>query len=370
VSSLPPDQLAALVEAVQRLLATESSEAHVRRTMETPAGYDPALWKQLAEMGLPGLAIEEAHGGAGAGAVELEAVMEAAGAALLCAPLLGGVLAAEVLRASGDAAAQARLLPGIADGSTLATAAFTGDAGTWTRDGVAVAATASGGGSASATLAGVASYVLHGQNAHVLLVLARAGNGLAWYEVDPHAPGVAIGPLPTFDHTLRLARIAFDGAPGRRIVGDGWHAARAALDLGLVALAGEQAGGARRVLDFTVDYAKNRFQFGRAIGSFQAIKHMAADLLLEAESALSAARHAAAQLAAGAPDAREALHLAAFACADAFVQVAATSIQMHGGIAFTWMHPAHLYLRRARASAQLLGSSAAHRESYLAALGG
>jgi alkylation response protein AidB-like acyl-CoA dehydrogenase len=136
-----------------------------------------------------------------------------------------------------------------------------------------------------------------------------------------------------------------------------------------VALAGEQAGGARRCLEFTVDYAKNRIQFGRAIGSFQAVKHMAADLLLETESATSAARNAAARLAEGASDAPAAISLAAFACADAYVQTTATGVQMHGGIAFTWAHPAHLYLRRARAGAQLFGTSAVHRERYLTQLG-
>jgi len=177
--------------------------------------------------------------------------------------------------------------------------------------------------------------------------------------------------LPTFDHTLRLARIEFAGAPARRLNATGpvWDAVQQALNLALVALAGEQAGGARRCLEFTVDYAKSRIQFGRAIGSFQAVKHMAADLLLESESAVSAARNAATQLAEGGDDADAAISLAAFACADAFTQVAATSIQMHGGIAFTWAHPAHLYLRRARADAQLFGPPAEYRERYLEALG-
>jgi alkylation response protein AidB-like acyl-CoA dehydrogenase len=213
--------------------------------------------------------------------------------------------------------------------------------------------------------------VLHGQNADVLLVLARAGDALAIFEVDPRAPGVAVSPLPTFDHTQRMARITFDDAPGAviAVAGDVWPSVQAALNWALVALAGEQAGAARRCLEFTVDYAKSRIQFGRPIGSFQAIKHMAADLLLESESAVSAARNAAAKLAEGAPDTQAWIELAAFACADAFSTTAATSIQMHGGIAFTWIHPAHLYLRRARADAQLFGAPAYHRERYLTELG-
>jgi alkylation response protein AidB-like acyl-CoA dehydrogenase len=348
---------------VTRLLADHGAEADVRRSMETERGYDPDLWRRLAEMGVVGLTIDEVWGGVGAGPMELEAVMEAAGAALLCSPLLAsGVLAAELLRALGDQDAQARLLPGIAAGTSIATVALTGEAGTWTEDGVAVTAEGD-------RLSGSASYVQHGQNADVLLVIARTGDGLAVFEVEAKAAGVTVTALPTFDHTLRLARIAFEGTPSRRLDGDAWPAARAAMDLALVALAGEQAGGARRCLEMTVGYAKDRFQFGRAIGSFQAIKHMAADLLLECESAVSAARRAATRLAEGASDADAAVSLAAFACADAFVRTTADAIQMYGGIAFTWEHPAHLYLRRARADAQLFGTPAAHRERFLEALG-
>ena len=219
-------------------------------------------------------------------------------------------------------------------------------------------------------LDGVADYVIHAQNADVLLVLAHAADEVMAFEVDPAS--VDIKPLPTFDHTLRLARIEFPGAPARRLnaTGPAWDAVQQALDLALIAPCRRAGGrGWRRCLDFTVDYAKSRIQFGRAIGSFQAVKHMAADLLLESESAISAARNAAARLAEGADDADAAISLAAFACADAFTQVAATSIQMHGGIAFTWVHPAHLYLRRARADAQLFGPASEYRERYLEQLG-
>ena len=184
---------------------------------------------------------------------------------------------------------------------------------------------------------------------------------------------MTISPLPTFDHTVRLARVVFAVARPRRLIEGKAYSClgrrlQQALDLSLVALAGEQAGAGRRVLDLTVDYAKARIQFGRPIGGFQAIKHMAADLLLESESAISAARNAAQKLEDGAPDADAAVALAASACADAFVSIAATSIQMHGGIAFTWDHPAHLYLKRARSGATLFGGSNAHRERYLKAL--
>ena len=367
LATLSVEERTALQDAVVRLLADQSTEADVRRAMQTERGYDSELWSQLAEMGVVGLIIDEAFGGAGAGPLELEAVMEAAGASLLCSPLLASsVVAAGLLQALTDEEAKARLLPGLASGETIATAALTGDAGTWAQDAVSVTAAVAGD---TPLLSGVASYVIHGQNADLLLVLARADDELAVFEVDPKASGVSVAPLPTFDHTLRLARIVFERAPGRRLQGPAWPAAQKAMNLALVALAGEQAGGSQRCLGFTVDYAKNRYQFGRAIGSFQAIKHMAADLLLETESAFSAARSAAAKLAEGAEDAEAAVSLAAFACAEAFTRTTADAVQMHGGIAFTWEHPAHLYLRRARADAQLFGTPAAHRERFLQALG-
>jgi alkylation response protein AidB-like acyl-CoA dehydrogenase len=367
-TAIAAGELTALRESVGGLLAARGTEADVRAAMKTPAGYDPALWQQLADLGIAGLIVPAAYGGSGAGPVELEAVLEEAGAALLCSPLLGSsVLAAAVLIESGDSAAAAALLPPIADGSGIVAAAITGTAGQWAAGGVEVTARESGGGW---VLDGVADYVIGGQNAGTLLVVAREAAGLTWFTVEPQE--ALITPLPTFDHTLRLARVQLSGAAGAPLGerGAGWAVAERALNLGRVALAGEQAGGARRSLDLTVAYAKARVQFGRPIGSFQAIKHMAADLLLEAESAISAARHAARELARDPAGAELAIDLAAFACADAFTTVTAASVQMHGGIAFTWEHPAHLYLRRARADAQLLGTSSFYRERYLQQLGG
>lgn len=367
--AITADDRQALTDSLRRLLAEKSTEGDVRRAMETPQGYDPALWRQLAEMGVAGLVVEEAYGGAGAGAVELERVAEETGAVLLCAPFLSGVLAAGLLQGLDDAPAKERLLPGLAAGSRVIAAALTGRSGRWTPDAVDVTAARDADG--GWRLDGLASFVIDGQSADVVLAAAHAPDGLALFEADP-GDALVVQPLPTFDHTLRLADLVFRGAPARRLnsPGPAWIAVEQALDLARVALAGEQAGGARRVLEMTVDYAKLRVQFGRPIGSFQAIKHMAADLLLEAESATSAARAAAASLAEASPDASAAISLAAFACADAYAAVAATAIQMHGGVAFTWAHPAHLYLRRARAGAQLFGPSTFYRERYLAALGG
>ena len=369
MNTLSGEERAALRDSVHRLLQDQSSETAVRAVMETDSGYDPAVWQSLAAMGVVGLTIDEAHGGSGVGPMELEAVMEEAGAALLCAPLLASVVSARLLQALGDQAANDRLLPAIASGETIVSAVLTGNAGTWTEAGIEVNAEQ---GDGQWQLTGQGNYVLHGQNADVLIVIAHTADGPGAFLVEAGTAGLAVEALPTFDHTQRLASVAFDKVAAAPLAASGsvWDAVQAALDLGLVALAGEQAGGAQKVLDFTVEYAKTRIQFGRQIGSFQAIKHMAADLLLETESAVSAARNAAEKLADSAANTDEAISLAAFACADAYVKTAADGIQMHGGIAFTWEHPAHLYLKRARADAQLLGSPAYHRERYLQALGG
>ena len=372
MNSFSAEERLALRESIHLLLGKESDERAVRATMETPSGYDLKLWQELAEMGVVGLIVDEIHGGAGVGPMELELVMEEMGGALLCSPFLAsGVLAASLLSALADSELNDRLLPRIAEGRCIATVAMTGRSGCWTREGVTVSGQEVDG---EWQLSGCASFVVHGQNADVLLVLADTPDtpdGLTCFVVEPGADSLEISALPTFDRTLRLAEITFEGVKAVPVAAQMpvWDAVRQAMDLTLVALAGEQAGAAQRCLSVTVEYAKTRIQFGRAIGSFQAVKHMASDLLLETESAISAARNAAARLAEDEGGANDAVSLAAFACADAFVTTAATSIQMHGGIAFTWEHPAHLYLRRARADAQLFGSSSFHRERFIQALG-
>ena len=345
-----------LREAVRDLLADRCTEADVRRTMATEPGYDPELWKQLAELGLPGLVIATGYGGVGLGAEELEAVSEEIGAALVPSPFLSSsVLTATLIDAAGTEEDKRRLLPALADGSSIGTVAVTGPTGSWTPEGVAV--------QENGTLTGTASYVTFGQLADVILVVARTGDDIGVFEVAPDASGFQRTAAEVFDPTVRLSQFAFADTPARRVGTAGWEAVRKALDLSTIALAGEQAGGARKIFETTVEYLKTRVQFGRAIGSFQAMKHLAADRLLDVESATSAARHAAAD---GSPGA---IALAGFACAEAYETVALSAIQMHGGIGFTWEHPAHLYLRRARSGAQLFGGSRLHRERYLVSKG-
>lgn len=338
--TLAADDRAALIESVRRLLADRCAETDVRRIMDSETGHDPGLWRALADLGLPALTVPEAQGGMGLGAVELELVMEEAGAALLPAPLISTAVAA----------ALAPDLDGLAAGERIAAVAFAGPHD-WTRGGDIRFA--------GGRIAGTARFVPDAAIADTILIAANEGV----FAVD--AGDARVTPLPVFDRTRRMADVAID-APARQVADAGVVAS--AHDLAIVALAGEQAGGARRMHAMTVEYARERHQFGRAIGSFQAIKHMAADLLLEVESATSAARDAARQVADAAPGREAAVALAAFACADAFVRVCADGIQMHGGIAFTWAHPAHLYLRRARSGAQLYGNSDQWRDRYLTAL--
>jgi alkylation response protein AidB-like acyl-CoA dehydrogenase len=274
-----------------------------------------------------------------------------------------------LIQTAGTDDDKARLLPGLADGTSIATVAVTGARGTWSPDGVAVQASPH---HSEYLLTGSAHYVLDGQIADIIMVVARTdqtNESIGVFEVAPDTPGFKRTAATVFDTTVRMSTVNFDRVPARRVGVAGWAAVAHALSLSVIALAGEQAGGTRRIFDDIVDYLKTRIQFGRPIGSFQALKHMAADLLLEVESSTSAAQHAAAQFDADPANADGAIALAGFACAEAYHTTAMEAIQMHGGIAFTWEHPAHLFLRRARSGRQLFGSSRDHRERYLASKG-
>ena len=363
------DEQHALRNAVADVLARHSSEAQVRALMATDTGFDPAVWQELAAMGLTGLLIDEEYGGAGAGPVEMGIVQEEMGAALLVSSFLStAVQVPNLLAETGDAAECAAVLPRIAAGDLIASVAFAEDGSARPPAKIATAAGAIGG---AWHITGYKHFVLDGQLANLLYVLAGTDAGPAVFAVDAGAPGLDVTPLTTVDPTRKQCRLQFVDTPARLVgrPGSGVEVFTAALDRSAVALLSEQAGGARRAVEMATEYAKTRYQFGRAIGSFQAVKHMCADMLLEAESAVSAARFVAGSFAEQAPSRIADLALAQAYCSDAFVFVAATNIQVHGGIGFTWEHPAHLYLRRARSDAQLLGSPSWHRERYLQQIG-
>jgi alkylation response protein AidB-like acyl-CoA dehydrogenase len=356
--------------SVRRFLIDKSPSAVVRQWMESEEGHDPALWRQMAgPLGLTGLAVPEKYGGSGGGPVELGIVLEELGRALLPSPYFATVaLAGQALVACADDAAMERWLPAIADGSLTATLALAEERGSWRPEDVTTTASRDGRGW---TLSGTKMFVVDGYTADLLLVVARTDQGPGLFGVPGQAPGVTRTRLDVLDPTRRLARIDLDGADAQRIDPGGDDSAylSTVLALVVVGLAAEQVGGARACLDAAVEYAKIRVQFGRPIGSFQAIKHKCADLLVEVEAARSAAYHAAAEAAEGSPGLPVAATLAAAYCSAAYTHAAKENLQIHGGIGYTWEHDAHLYLKRAKSSEQLFGSPAMHR-SRLAGLVG
>jgi len=352
-----------LRKVVKDFLNSKSDEATVRELMDTETGFDPAIWSQMGEqMGLQGLIIPEEFGGSGYSYVELIVVLEEMGRRLLCAPYFSTVvLAANTLMHSGDDAAKAEYLPGIASGETIATLAFTEQNGRWDEAGITMEASGSGD---SWTLTGEKMYVLDGTTAGLLIVAAKTGAGVSLFAVQGDAEGLTRTALSTMDQTRKQARVTFAGTPAKLIgtEGGGWAVLERVLDLAAVALAAEQVGGAQECLEMAVQYAKDRVQFGRPIGSFQAIKHKCADMLLEVESAKSAAYYAgwcASELNDELPSVAS---LAKSYCSEAYFHTTAENIQIHGGIGFTWEHPAHLYFKRAKSSELLFGDPTYHRE--------
>jgi alkylation response protein AidB-like acyl-CoA dehydrogenase len=359
-----------LRKMVRRFLEEKSPEGEVRRLMATEEGYDPAVWSQMAnELALQGLGIPEEFGGQGYGPVELYVVFEEMGAALLCSPYFSTVaLAANALLFVGNEHDHATYLPGIASGETIATVALTDDAGTWDLSSTSTTATRSGD---DFVLSGVRSYVTDGSIATLLLVPAMTDRGLSLFAVAGDAEGVTREGLSTMDQTRKQSRIEFTNAPAKLVGEEGGALAglETTAQVAAAALAAEQVGGAQRVLDASVEYAKNRVQFGRPIGSFQAIKHKCADMLLDVESAKSAAYYAAWAAQERNEELPIAASLAKSFCSEAYFHCAAENIQIHGGIGFTWEHPAHLYFKRAKSSELFLGDPAYHRELLAQRLG-
>ena len=365
------DQLE-LRATLRDFLAAKSAEPEVRRLMATETGYDPAVWAQLSDqLGLPGLAVPEEYGGAGFGYLELGIVFEEMGRALLCAPFLSSVaLATEALLRCSDEAARKDLLPGLVAGRTTGTLALLEQPGRWDRAAVQLRASRVRG-AEGWVLDGRKCYVPDGHTADLIMVGARTPAGVGLFAVDGAAAGLTAAPVPTLDQTRKQAQLEFASTPARLIgaAADGWPVLRQVLRTAAILLAAEQVGGAARAAEMAVSYAGLRVQFGRPVGSFQAIKHLCADMLTELEAARSAARYGLWALATGSPDLPLAASLAKVYCSQAYTRIAGDTIQVHGGIGFTWEHPAQLYFKRAKASESLFGTPGYHRSLLAAQLG-
>ncbi|HEX9711868.1 MAG TPA: acyl-CoA dehydrogenase [Actinomycetota bacterium] len=358
------DEQEELRRTIRRFCEQRSPSTEVRRLMETTEGHDEAVWKQMAqELGLQGLATSEQHGGQGFGFIELGIVMEEFGRALLCAPFFSTVcLAASALANAGGAD---EILQAIAAGERIVALAHAEANGRWDAAGITATATPDGDGF---RLDGEKTYVIDGLVADTLIVAARApgsaaDQGVGLFLVAADADGVSREPLNTMDLTRKQARVTLAGARARALgdPGAGWAVLEKTLQQGAVMLAAECVGGAQRCLDMAVEYAKTREQFGRPIGQFQAIKHKCADMLLQVESARTAAYYAMWAAATGDEELPIVASLAKAYATEAYFSVASENIQVHGGIGFTWEHDAHLYYKRAKSSELLFGDPTYHR---------
>lgn len=344
--------------AVRKFCAENFDEATVRRLMESEPRFDAAVWRRLgSELGVLGMSVPEADGGVGGSLVDQAIAVEEFGATLACGPLFGTVyLAIPALVACGRGPARDELLTALVEGERTAAFAVNDRAGAFDPAALTVTAGAD-------TLTGAVERVVDGDAADELLFAATGSDGVGLYAVDATGPGVQRTALLTMDLTRPQATVTLTAAPARLLAGpsDAERVITHALQVGSALLAVEQVGAAKHLLDLSVDYAKARLQFGRQIGSFQAIKHKLADMLVDLEHARSGAYHAVWALANGSDDPALATSIAQALSSTALQRIAADTIQVHGGIGFTWEHQAHLYFKRAATDAALLGSAHQHR---------
>ncbi|MFO7300585.1 MAG: acyl-CoA dehydrogenase family protein [Actinomycetes bacterium] len=361
VSYAPTEEITLLRNTAREFLSDQIPLARVRELMAGPDGFERGLWQQMADLGWTGLTIPEEHGGAGYGPVELAVIFEEMGRMVTPGPFFATVgLAVPLVLSLPDDDRKSGLLGGIASGETIATVAAFEKPRDWDLSAVETTATQEGG---RWVLNGVKRHVLDGHMADLFLVAARTGDGLAVFPVSAGADGLSVEQVDTLDLTRRQSTVTLDGVASDGPLGGGpaGEALARALAFASSLLANEQVGGAQRCLEMSTEYAKTRHQFGRPIGSFQAVKHRCAQMLVKVEHAKSVAYHAVRvtdepeEFAIAAP-------LAASVASESYVWAAGENIQIHGGIGFTWEHDAHLYLKRAKSSSLLLGDPRYHRK--------
>ena len=365
-------------ESIQRFLTDQMPTTKVRQLMATEHGSDPAVWQQAsAQLALTGIHIPEAFGGAGFGAVELGIALEEMGGSLFCGPYFSSaVLSAYALMLCGDEDQQEQWLGDIAGGERRACLAVTEYTGLWQQDDIATTAVTQSSG--DVLLNGKKRFVIDGQSADLFVVAAQTGQGIGLFVVDGRANGMTVEALDTMDPTRKMAHIDFVDVTATALTQLPDHWLDTLLNIACITLSAEMIGGAQRLLASAVEYTQLRYQFGRSIASFQAIKHRLADLLLEVELARSAAYQAIETLA-GCTDLQrltirqrrqltEHASLAKAAVSETYLQAALETIQLHGGIGFTWENDTHLWFKRAKSSEVLFGTPAEHRERMLIAV--
>jgi len=358
-----------LRQSARQFLEGGCASTYVRQMMEDERGYSEDQWKKMAELGWTGLIIPETYGGAGLNMVDLVVVLEEMGRVVMPGPFFATVILGGLAIALGGSEAQKqRYLPAIAAGTLKATLAQVEESGRWDADGIALPAKAAGG---KLTLNGTKLFVHDAHNADVLVVPVRTGasgtEGVTLLLVETKAKGVSVRVLKTMDQTRKLGEVGFDNVTVGQdavlgAVGAGWPLLDRLVDRAKVALCAEMCGGAQKVLEMSVEYAKVREQFGRPIGSFQAIQHKCANMMVQAESAKSATYYAAWAVANDVPEAHLAACMAKAYCSDAYRFTSAEGIQIHGGIGFTWEHDMHLYFKRAKGSEVTFGDATWNRE--------
>lgn len=364
MSQISDEDRKALRDGFARYLEADAHEEKLRIGIATDRGYDEAIWNQMAEMGLLGIAVAEDFGGIGGGAIDVALVMEEVGKKLVPVPFVSTcVVAAEMIARFAPDAVKQDLLEKIATGELVISNGGSGDFVALADDDHSLSVKSAGD---SWAINGEVSFVSHGGNADYHLIGLNE-DGLQSAYLVKASDAISVERLTTNDPAQRLFKLKLTDAKAIKLDGIDAENLNQVTMRGVVAAAAEQAGATRAIFDITMEYLRTRYQFGRAIGSFQAMKHMAAELLVEVESSTSAALAAAKAIDAGAPNAAKFVSLAAFTCKDAFREVSAQAIQMHGGIAYTEEHVAHLFWRRARAGLPQFGNSDHHREQYLTA---
>ena len=356
-------------QSARQFLETECARTYVRKMMDDDGGYSEEQWKKMADLGWMGLILPETYGGSGLNMVDLVVILEEMGRVVMPGPFYPTVILSGVaIDLGGTTAQKKRYLPEIAAGTLKATLAQVEESGRWDAEGIMLPAKKDG---AGFVLSGTKLFVQDAHNANLLIVAARTSGkgqrGVTLFLLDAKQQGVKTTLLKTMDQTRKLCEITFDNVQvGKDAVlggvGKGWPLLDRVVDRAKVAMCAEMCGGAQKVLEMSVEYAKVREQFGRPIGSFQAIQHKCANMMVQTESAKSATYYAAWAVANDVPEAHLAACMAKAYCSDAYRFVSAEGIQIHGGIGFTWEHDMHLYFKRAKGSEVTFGDATWNRE--------